>query len=54
MSQEPKVYDVCIVGAGMFGSAAARHAASILGRGTCLVGPGEPKVGCTFGIKRGL
>lgn len=43
------VYDLCIVGAGLVGSAAARHAT--LGRSgqaearVCLVGPLEPKVG---------
>lgn len=35
-------YDLCIVGAGMIGSSAARHAAA-LGKRVCLVGPEEPK-----------
>ena len=39
-----KIYDVVIVGAGMMGSAAARHATTIPGTSVCLVGPDEPKV----------
>lgn len=44
------VYDLCIVGAGMVGSAAARHATTE-GRAhqttrVCLIGPPEPKVKC--------
>ncbi|XP_033634259.1 uncharacterized protein LOC117295657 [Asterias rubens] len=35
------VYDVCIVGTGLWGSAAARHATKS-GRKVCLIGPREP------------
>ena len=35
-------YDLCIVGAGLIGSAAAQHA-SKWGK-VCLIGPEEPKV----------
>ncbi|XP_038070802.1 uncharacterized protein LOC119739800 isoform X1 [Patiria miniata] len=35
------VYDICIVGAGLWGSSAARHA-SLPGRKVCLIGPSEP------------
>lgn len=38
------IYDLCIVGAGMFGSAAARHASANVGVKVCLVGPEEPSV----------
>ncbi|XP_078668196.1 monomeric sarcosine oxidase-like isoform X2 [Branchiostoma floridae x Branchiostoma belcheri] len=38
-----RVYDLCVVGAGMIGSAAARHASEDPGVGVCLVGPGEPQ-----------
>ncbi|CAH1255478.1 PIPOX [Branchiostoma lanceolatum] len=38
-----RVYDVCVVGAGMIGSAAARHASETPGARVCLVGPGEPQ-----------
>ncbi|KAI8486572.1 hypothetical protein Bbelb_358070 [Branchiostoma belcheri] len=38
-----RVYDLCVVGAGMVGSAAARHASEDPGVGVCLVGPGEPQ-----------
>ncbi|XP_072166878.1 monomeric sarcosine oxidase-like [Diadema setosum] len=36
------MYDVCVVGAGMTGSAAARWVSSREGIKTCLVGPAEP------------
>lgn len=36
------IYDLCIVGAGMFGSAAARHASANPGLKVCLMGPLEP------------
>ncbi|XP_055948441.1 uncharacterized protein LOC129981570 [Argiope bruennichi] len=38
------VYDLCIVGAGMFGSAAARHASTNSRLKVCLIGPREPTV----------
>ncbi|XP_019631121.1 PREDICTED: uncharacterized protein LOC109475024 [Branchiostoma belcheri] len=38
-----RVYDLCVVGAGMIGSAAARHASESPGVRVCLVGPGEPQ-----------
>jgi 2-polyprenyl-6-methoxyphenol hydroxylase-like FAD-dependent oxidoreductase len=44
------VYDVCVVGAGMIGSAAARHASSSLGTKVCLIGPTEPKVKSHIGL----
>lgn len=37
------MYDLCIIGAGMIGSAAARHATVTSGLNTCLIGPTEPK-----------
>ncbi|XP_068251063.1 monomeric sarcosine oxidase-like [Palaemon carinicauda] len=37
------VYDLVIVGSGMFGSAAAYHASQISGKSICLIGPPEPK-----------
>ncbi|KAL4228177.1 hypothetical protein ACF0H5_013611 [Mactra antiquata] len=37
------VYDLCIVGAGMIGSAAARHASLVQNRTVCLIGPSEPE-----------
>ncbi|KAG8189150.1 hypothetical protein JTE90_018442 [Oedothorax gibbosus] len=37
------MYDVCIVGAGMFGSAAARHVSANPSLRVCLIGPDEPK-----------
>ncbi|KAH3842369.1 N-methyl-L-tryptophan oxidase-like [Dreissena polymorpha] len=37
------MFDLCIVGAGMIGSAAARHASLIPGVKLCLVGPSEPQ-----------
>ena len=39
------VYDVCVVGAGMIGSAAARHVSKSPGLRVCLIGPKEPEVG---------
>ena len=38
------VYDICVVGAGMIGSAAARHISKHSGVRVCLVGPSEPQV----------
>ncbi|XP_033761106.1 uncharacterized protein LOC117342917 [Pecten maximus] len=38
------VYDLCVVGAGMTGAAAAREASIIDNYKVCLVGPAEPKV----------
>ncbi|GFV43355.1 DAO domain-containing protein [Trichonephila clavipes] len=35
-------YDLCIIGAGMFGSSAARHASTNPSLRVCLVGPNEP------------
>ena len=43
-------YDLCVVGAGLIGSAAARHA-SQWGR-VCVVGPEEPKVSQVLHYKR--
>lgn len=40
----PNMYDLCIVGAGMVGSAAAKYASSDNKRQICLIGPNEPKV----------
>ncbi|XP_060558103.1 N-methyl-L-tryptophan oxidase-like isoform X1 [Ruditapes philippinarum] len=37
------MYDLCVVGAGMIGSSAARHATVTSGLSTCLIGPSEPK-----------
>ncbi|KAK3575877.1 hypothetical protein CHS0354_029826 [Potamilus streckersoni] len=37
-----KEFDLCIVGAGMIGSAAARHASLVPGLRVCLFGPDEP------------
>ena len=42
------IYDLCIVGAGMFGSAAARHASANVGVKVCLVGPDEPTVSSDY------
>ncbi|GBN25842.1 hypothetical protein AVEN_58855-1 [Araneus ventricosus] len=36
------VYDLCVIGAGMFGSSAARHASANPSIKVCLVGPAEP------------
>jgi glycine/D-amino acid oxidase-like deaminating enzyme len=45
------MYDLCIIGAGMIGAAAARHATVISGLNTCLIGPTEPKVSTIFNPK---
>ena len=37
------VYDVCVIGAGLWGSSAAYHASSHPDIRVCLVGPDEPK-----------
>ena len=37
-------YDLCVVGAGLVGSAIARHASAKPGIKVCLIGPAEPKV----------
>ncbi|XP_037789991.1 monomeric sarcosine oxidase-like [Penaeus monodon] len=42
-ANERKTYDLVVVGAGMMGSAAARHASLIPATSVCLVGPEEPK-----------
>ncbi|XP_054713485.1 uncharacterized protein LOC129222948 [Uloborus diversus] len=42
VSKMSDVYDLCIIGAGMFGSAAARHASANPSCKVCLVGPNEP------------
>ncbi|KFM80511.1 Peroxisomal sarcosine oxidase, partial [Stegodyphus mimosarum] len=39
---DEEIYDLCIIGAGMFGSAAARHASANVSLRVCLVGPNEP------------
>ncbi|CAL1281698.1 unnamed protein product [Larinioides sclopetarius] len=38
------IYDLCIIGAGMFGSSAARHASANPCLKVCLIGPDEPKI----------
>ena len=38
------VYDICVVGAGLVGSATAYHASAKPGLKVCLIGPQEPKV----------
>ena len=43
-------FELCIVGAGLIGSAAARHASLILGDRVCLLGPSEPKMSIVFYI----
>jgi len=43
MDVEP-VYDLCVVGAGMIGSSAARHASGVTGTSVCMIGPEEPEV----------
>lgn len=43
-SSEDIIYDLAIVGGGMFGSAAARYAAAFPGIKVCLIGPNEPTV----------
>ncbi|GBN25849.1 hypothetical protein AVEN_58861-1 [Araneus ventricosus] len=35
-------YDLCVIGAGMFGSAAARHASANPRLKACVIGPREP------------
>ena len=42
--QHKQLYDLCVVGAGMIGSAAARHA-SLRNIKLCLIGPSESQVG---------
>ncbi|CAH1796505.1 unnamed protein product [Owenia fusiformis] len=44
-SKRISMYDVCIVGAGMIGSATAKHLSEIsrTGKKICLIGPSEPK-----------
>lgn len=45
-SRDMDYYDVCVVGAGMLGSAAARHLALMLrdsGKQLALIGPAEPR-----------
>ncbi|GFV43357.1 monomeric sarcosine oxidase [Trichonephila clavipes] len=37
------LFDICIIGAGMYGSAAARHASANPTIRVCLIGPNEPK-----------
>ena len=37
-------FELCVVGAGLIGSAAARHASLILGDKVCLIGPSEPEM----------
>ncbi|KAK3096948.1 hypothetical protein FSP39_005057 [Pinctada imbricata] len=37
------MYDLCIVGAGLIGSAAARHASLTQGRRICIIGPEDPE-----------
>ncbi|KAL4238963.1 hypothetical protein ACF0H5_003667 [Mactra antiquata] len=37
------MYDLCIIGAGMIGSSAARHATLSSNNKVCLIGPSEPK-----------
>lgn len=36
-------FDVCVIGAGLWGSAAARHLSQSPGMKVCLIGPEEPK-----------
>ena len=43
-SSKSKIYDLVIIGAGMMGSAAAKHASLIPNTSICLLGPDEPKV----------
>ena len=38
------LFDLCVVGAGILGSAAARHASLKPGVRVCLIGPDEPNV----------
>ncbi|KAL3865814.1 hypothetical protein ACJMK2_043164 [Sinanodonta woodiana] len=44
--QQDCPFDLCIVGAGMIGSAAAKHASFIPGLRVCLIGPDEPSERC--------
>ena len=44
MAAEGFIFDLCIVGAGMIGSAAARHASMKANVNVCLIGPAEPEV----------
>ena len=37
-------YDLCVVGAGLIGSAAAKHASQLSPSSVCLIGPSEPKI----------
>ena len=37
-------YDLCVIGAGLIGSAAARHASQNSNVKVCLIGPSEPKI----------
>ncbi|XP_060073896.1 uncharacterized protein LOC132553653 [Ylistrum balloti] len=37
------MYDLCVIGAGLIGSAAARHASQQNGTKVCLIGPEEPQ-----------
>ena len=41
-------YDLCIVGTGLWGSAASRHASKSTGRKVCLIGPSEPTQHVSF------
>ena len=41
---EVLIYDLCIIGAGFFGSAAARHASGFPNMKICLIGLDEPTV----------
>ncbi|XP_070542978.1 N-methyl-L-tryptophan oxidase-like [Ptychodera flava] len=56
MAGNDMLYDLCIIGAGPFGSAAARHATLIEpGLKVCVIGPKEPKnyqetLACSHGI----
>ena len=43
MASKKQIYDIVIIGAGMMGSAVARHATTIPGTSVCLIGPDEPQ-----------
>lgn len=43
MEKEPETYDVCIIGGGLWGSAASRYVSEHPDLRVCLVGPTEPK-----------